>query len=548
MTIQNPNQSRSRKLIHRNSMVVSHAIIIVISSLDVFLDKTSTTGSKFGLGLFIFMFGALGIARYLNSFSINTRPKIHIALYCLIVSLGIILFGHIGTIFVFSWLIIMFLVYAYYGIKASFGSLLLLAATLEGQILFRAYQSGGGISQPMISTVLIQLGVISAMAMFFLDTEAAAEYDHQEVLQTMDRAHLEHQRILSLINSMSDGVIATDQNGYITLYNASALGLLDTNQSLTGRKIAEIVHLIDKRHRKVDLIKLLTESKGMEESRDYSLKYNEKEQINLGLTASEIKVGFGAQSGKGFVLTFRDITREKSLEEERDEFIAVISHELRTPVAVAEANVSNAQFMISKGQPAETVSSSLDIAHNQIVYLAGMLNDLATLSRAEKGDLKQNPEPVHPVEVLENVYRSFSKPAKEKGLKLTKKVKDSTPTTITSNGLYIQEILQNFVSNALKYTQKGSISITVEGVKDGVKFSVKDTGIGISKSDSKKVFNKFFRSEDFRTRETSGNGLGLYITKKLAKIIDAEFEVESVLNKGSTFSVVVPDIKDNSPK
>lgn len=524
-------------------MVVSHAIIIVISSLDVFLDKTTNTGSKFGLGLFLFMFGALGVARYLNSFSINTRPKLHVTLYCLIVSLGIILFGHIGTIFVFSWLIIMFLVYAYYGIKASFGSLLLLAATLEGQILFRAYQSGGGISQPMISTVLIQLGVIAAMAMFFLDTEAAAEYDHQEVLQTMDRAQLEHQRILSLINSMSDGVISTDQKGYITLYNASALGLLDTNQSLTGRKITEVVHLIDKRHRKVDLMKLLADSKGMAESRDYSLKYNEKEQINLGLTASEIKVGFGAQSGKGFVLTFRDITREKSLEEERDEFIAVISHELRTPVAVAEANVSNAQFMIGKGQPAESVSGSLDIAHSQIVYLAGMLNDLSTLSRAEKGDLKQNPEPVHPVEILENVFRSFSKPAKEKGLKITKKVKDSTPTTITSNGLYIQEILQNFVSNALKYTQKGSISISVEGIKDGVKFSVKDTGIGITKSDAKKVFNKFFRSEDFRTRETSGNGLGLYITKKLAKIIDAEFEVESVLNKGSTFSIIIPDLK-----
>ena len=79
-------------------------------------------------------------------------------------------------------------------------------------------------------------------------------------------------------------------------------------------------------------------------------------------------------------------------------------------------------------------------------------------------------------------------------------------------------------------------------------FSVKDSGIGIAKGDIKKVFNKFFRSEDYRTRETSGNGLGLYITKKLAKIIEAEFDVESVLNKGSTFSVIVPDLKSNSPK
>ena len=529
-------------------MLVSHAILIVVAALDIVLDKTSNNGSKFGLLMFMLMFGALGVARYLNAFSINTRPKLHVFLYCLIVSGGVVLFGHVGTIFVFSWLIIMFLVYAYYGIKASFGSLLLLAATLEGQLLFRAYQSGQGINQTMISTTLIQLGVISAMAMFFLDTEAAAEYDRSEVLHAMDRAQLEHQRILSLVNSMSDGVISTDEKGYVTLYNASALSLLDTNQSLVGKKINEVVHLIDKRHRKVELMKLLTESKGMTESRDYSLKYNDKEFINLGLSASEIKVGFGSRSGKGFVLTFRDISREKSFEEERDEFISVISHELRTPVAVTEANISNAQFMISKGQPAETVSGSLAIAHSQVVYLAGMLNDLATLSRAESGDLAQNPNTVHPVEIIEEVFRSFSKPAKEKGLKLTKKVKDSTPTTITSNGLYIQEILQNFMSNALKYSKDGTIIISVEGTNNGIKFSVKDSGIGIAKSDIKKVFNKFFRSEDYRTRETSGNGLGLYITKKLARIINAEFDVESTLNKGSTFSILVPDLKKIPPK
>lgn len=548
MDMQNRNNSRTRKLIHRNSMLVSHAILIIVSALDIALDKTNNTGAKVGLLLFVFMFGSLGVARYLNAFSINTRPKLHLFLYCLILATGIILFGHIGAIFVFSWLIVMFLVYAYYGIRASFGSLMILAVILEAQLLFRSYQNNGYIEQAMIYSVLIQLGIVSAMALFFLDTEAASEIDREELVKTMDRAQLEHQRILTLINNMSDGVIATDTEGSINLYNASALSILDTNQSLNGKKLAEIMHLTDKRHRKINVMELLKDTKLLEESLNYSLKYNDKEFINLGITASKIQVGYGAEGSMGYVVTFRDITREKSLEEERDEFISVISHELRTPVAVAEANVSNAQFMISKGQPAENVSGSLDIAHNQIVFLASMLNDLSTLSRAEKGDLNQNPAPVHPVEIIESVYNGFTKPVKQKGLKLTKKVKDSTPTTIISNGLYIQEILQNFVSNALKYTQKGSINITVEGVKDGVKFTVKDTGIGISKSDIKKVFEKFFRSEDYRTRETSGNGLGLYITKKLAKILDAEFEIESVLNKGSTFSIIVPDLKANPPK
>lgn len=544
----NINLLRTRKLIHRNSIVVSHTIFIIVAALDIALDITSSAGSKIGLAIFLGLFGALGVARYLNAFKINTRPKLHVLLYGLIVSGGVILFGKIGTIFVFSWLIIMFLIYAYYGIKASFGSLLFLAATLEGQLLFRAYQNGSGINQDMISVVLIQLGIISAMAMFFLDTESAAEKDRMEVIRSVDRAQLEHQRIISLINSMTDGVIATDEKGYITLYNASALSLLDTNQSLTGRKVDEVMHLVDKRHRKVEIIKLLAEPNALNESSDYSLKYGEKEYINLGMTMSEIKIGFGSKSGKGYVLTFRDITKFKSLEDERNEFISVISHELRTPVAVAEANISNAQFMIDKGQEAKTVKGSLDVAHNQIVYLAGMLNDLATLSRAENNDLAQNPSAIHPIEIVENVFRSFQKPVEEKGLSLTKKIKDSTPATITSNGLYIQEILQNFMSNALKYSKNGTIIISVEGTDRGVKFSVKDSGIGIAKSDIKNVFNKFFRSEDYRTRETSGNGLGLYITKKLAKILDAEFEVESVLNKGSTFSIIIPDIKNNSPK
>jgi signal transduction histidine kinase len=110
--------------------------------------------------------------------------------------------------------------------------------------------------------------------------------------------------------------------------------------------------------------------------------------------------------------------------------------------------------------------------------------------------------------------------------------------------LYVREVLQNFITNAIKYTEKGSITL---GAKPdhgrGAEFSVTDTGIGISRSDQERVYDKFFRSDDFRTRKTNGTGLGLYVTLKLARLLHAELNLESELNKGSTFSILVPNLK-----
>ena len=106
----------------------------------------------------------------------------------------------------------------------------------------------------------------------------------------------------------------------------------------------------------------------------------------------------------------------------------------------------------------------------------------------------------------------------------------------------MREILQNFITNAIKYTDTGSVTIAAEKAERGIKFTVHDTGIGISKSDQEKIFDKFFRSEDYRTRKTNGTGLGLYVTLKLARLLHAEIDVKSQLNKGSTFSIFIPDL------
>jgi signal transduction histidine kinase len=114
---------------------------------------------------------------------------------------------------------------------------------------------------------------------------------------------------------------------------------------------------------------------------------------------------------------------------------------------------------------------------------------------------------------------------------------------LKSSRLYVREILQNFITNAIKYTQAGSITIGAKQQKDGVLFEVIDTGIGISKGDQERVFDKFFRSEDYRTRENNGTGLWLYVTMKLARLIHAKIDLESELDKGSTFNIFVPSIQ-----
>src|SRR5690606_26114325 len=114
----------------------------------------------------------------------------------------------------------------------------------------------------------------------------------------------------------------------------------------------------------------------------------------------------------------RDITREKSLEEERDEFISVVSHELRTPIAIAEGNISNAEFIANKSNGDPAIKDALKQAHEQILFLSGMINDLATLSRAERGKLQIDTESINVYELIEELAKEYQPVAQKKGLEL----------------------------------------------------------------------------------------------------------------------------------
>lgn len=354
---------------------------------------------------------------------------------------------------------------------------------------------------------------------------------------------LAYSRLISLVNSMADGVIALDKNIKIVLFNGAALNILDLNTLKEGESLDNLLKPIDKNNQPVDIEEMIRTTLTPTTNRDLRLAYNDGSISNLYLSIAPVHLGYGKSAQEGYVLLMRDITTEKSLEEERDEFISVVSHELRTPIAIAEGNISNAQLIVSKNGNIQTVAQALKEAHNQVLYLSDMINDLATLSRAERGKLTIDLESINIHDLVLELAKNYQADAEAKGLKI-KTILDPSLELLKSSKLYTREILQNFITNAIKYTPKGHIAITAKQKKDGVELSIADTGIGISKADQEKIFDKFYRSEDYRTRESNGTGLGLYVTMKLARIIHADINFSSELNKGSIFTIFIPNLNN----
>ena len=362
----------------------------------------------------------------------------------------------------------------------------------------------------------------------------------QELRRSRSRERLERDRVLTLVNNLTDAIISMDAHGIISLYNAAALSLLDTNASIQGVHIDELLNFETNDKQPVPVFKELRKSPAIRTRDDIIMPLEGGDRVRLSATFAPVQGGNDTLTSDGYVLILRDITRVKSLEEERDEFISVISHELRTPITIAEASLSNVQLMMHRGMT-DKLDDSLAEAHKQIMFLARIVNDLSTLSRAERG-IADESELINVTELAEKLRHEYEPQATEKKLAFNLDVRAGVGNVNVSR-LYLEELLQNFITNAIKYTQKGSVTLIMKRSGGKVYFGVKDTGIGIGRSDQKKIFDRFFRAEDYRTRETSGTRLGLYVAAKLARKLGCTIKLESRLNHGSTFSFSLPPAK-----
>lgn len=412
-------------------------------------------------------------------------------------------------------------------------------------LVFGAGQNHIALSSTVILVTITQASGAVGTALLVSHFREISDAERHALDSTSHNTALERQRLLSLINSMGEAVIATDHEGKILIYNASVLSLFDTNVSLEGKNIEDVLNLHNRANKKVHLMPRVHESNTSFSSSELTHNFTSNDKINLFINVSTVKLGFGANDQNSYIAIIRDITKEKSLEDERDEFISVVSHELRTPAAIAEGDISNAIFFAEKHKTNQETLKVLGQAHDKVVFLSDMINDLATLSRAERTDYKLEITELNIQEFVNQLQQDYEADATAKGLKLTSTCSKGIGTLTTAE-LYLHEILQNFITNAIKYTKKGHVLVNAHRSDNKIIFSVADSGIGLSKSDQKRVFDKFWRSEDYRTRESSGTGLGLYVTHKLAQKLDAKIDMQSEINHGTTFTITLPNIMQKS--
>jgi len=485
----------------------------------------------------------IGILQFLIRKQSKATVIIFLTTYHVIAGIYLVFITEVMSPLSIYWLLLALASYAYFSKRGFIASVsaYFVVAIVDGVVdrILLAQHNVLDHNLTMIATVSIIALIIYYISKFQnAITEELATAKAQESLQ--------RSRVVSIVNNLTDAVISTDVDGIVRVYNAACLNLLDTNNSLNGRHIDEILPLIDQDGKEVSLFKEFQSAKTVVKRDDLSFVFDEDDKMRLEVTFSPIRSSYSrskvSKTHDGYIIIMRDITKEKSLEEERDEFISVISHELRTPITIAEGSVSNVQVMMKHPDVTNSMLvDAINVAHEQILFLASMVNDLSTLSRAERG-VANDAEDIDVRELAHELHKKYADAASAKKLHLNIDLSTKVSKVHVSR-LYLEELLQNFITNAIKYTEKGGVTIIINQEADIITFAIKDSGIGISKSDQAKVFGKFYRSEDYRTRETSGTGLGLYVASKLAHKIGAKIQLTSRLNFGSTFSFNLPAVK-----
>ncbi|HRJ74623.1 MAG TPA: ATP-binding protein, partial [Anaerolineales bacterium] len=235
-------------------------------------------------------------------------------------------------------------------------------------------------------------------------------------------------------------------------------------------------------------------------------------------------------------LLAQDLTGVHRLETVRRDFISNVSHELRTPLASLKAlteTLQNGAFSDAEAGP-----RFLDRIHTEVDALTQMTQELLDLSRIESGQVELNFAPITPKNLIYSAAERMNAQAERANLKITVHCDDSI-STLRADHARLEQVLVNLIHNAVKFTKSGGeISLFAESIDNGIRFAVKDTGIGIPSESLNRIFERFYRVDSSRTG--SGTGLGLSIAKHIVEAHKGKIWAESELGKGSTFYFSIP--------
>lgn len=347
-------------------------------------------------------------------------------------------------------------------------------------------------------------------------------------------------RLQSVLDNMISGVVMIDPDGRIKLYNRSAELLLgSTAQERVGRSFGEV-------KQQYELVQLIREALQSHEPlhEELTVYYPEERLLELNF----VPMHTNEEQEPGLLLVLQDVSAIRRLERMRSEFVANVSHELKTPVAAVKGFAET--LLAGAVNDPETAQSFLTIIHDESERLNRLIGDILELSKIES---RRSPLQFSPVDLyafVERLAEFMSTEAAKKNINLEWHVEE---------GLFVEadedrlgQILLNLLQNGINYTPEGgSVRVAAEVVEGGesegeeerVRITVSDTGIGIPKKDLPRIFERFYRVDKARSRSSGGTGLGLSIVKHLADLHHGSIRVESIVGVGSKFILELPLIQ-----
>ena len=349
-------------------------------------------------------------------------------------------------------------------------------------------------------------------------TESARRFQHE---QTAAQVEAQQQAVF---NSMVEGVLVLDPDGRILLVNQSLQRLFSLSGEVRGRTILEAIRLQEM----ADLVQRLKRERMVQ---GYSLELPGMDERWLEVNAAAVLDRDGLQHGA--ILVFHDLTRIKQLENTRQEFVANVSHELRTPLSLIKGYVETL-LEGAKSDP-EKCTRFLQTIEKHTDRLTYLIEDLLTISRLQSGQVVMNFHEVNLREEAQRVIDDLRTRAADKSVTIENNVPPALAARADADRL--QQVFFNLIENAIKYGRPdGKVTVGGQARGDGrAEMWVQDDGPGIPAEARDRVFERFYRVDRARSRETGGTGLGLSIVKHIIQAHAGEVWLKSQMGTGTTF-------------
>ena len=341
----------------------------------------------------------------------------------------------------------------------------------------------------------------------------------------------ERNRSSAILRSMVEGVAVVDARERIVFSNRAFSEILSLDASvIEGRPLIEVI-------RNSELLGLIRRALNGEEGLRSDIAMGIVQQRSFSVTATPVQALDSASAEgqpSGAVVVLHDVTELRRLERVRQDFVANVSHEFKTPLTAIQGF---AETLLSGALEDPTNNRRfLEIIRDHATRLAGLTDDLLKLARIEAGKLEVEFVPVNILELVEQCAETALLKASRKQIAFETDVPSGLPA-IRGDASLLREVLQNLLDNAIQYTpQAGRIRVTVAVNGREAVIAVSDTGIGIPLADQERIFERFYRVDAARSREAGGTGLGLSIAKHIVEAHGGRLWVESEIGHGSKFS------------